>query len=379
MLWSQNNISKTVGFILCIFIGGCGAFAQLVPVKDPAFRTKLCGLSPSVMDATCNQLDTIKALSANRNLIFNSANLSNVDEVVYFKNTDTLRVANNQLTSFPHDLSRFQHLQRLQLSNNQLTTAPNIHYVNAISGDTAIKLVYLLNNKITTIPASWNSYNAMTQVIDLSNNELQKIPTFINYPQIRRLDLRNNLIPIMQNPRWAISNISLFPQKPFPVKMDTLVKIGQVLYVSISSGLSSNKYTLLKDNKIIETNRTGEFTISIYTESDTGKYWFKIRNDNFVASSDSLQSEFKNVTLDRTNEKDKDVIIFSPNGDGTADVAYLNGIGQAKIINKNGIEIQNITLPYIWNGIDKKGQMQIPGLYYVQSSDGSVLKVLMVN
>jgi len=293
------------------------------------------------MDATCNQLDTVKTLSAIGNIEFNNRNITNADEAIYFKNADSLRLTYNQLTSFPQDISRFRHLQKLHLGNNQLTRAPDIHYVNSVTGDTAIKFVYLLNNKITTIPTSWNSYNSITQVIDLRNNELQKIPTFINYTQIRRLDIRDNklpfeyLIPITQNPRWGIGNFALFPQKQFPVNMDTVVKIGQVVYVSVSSGLSSNEYTLIKDNRNIETNRTGEFTIPIYTEADTGQYWFKVRNDNFAANSDFLKSEFKNVRLDRSNEKNKDVIIISPNGDGNGDSAYLNGTGQAKIINKN--------------------------------------------
>ncbi len=357
-----------------------------VTVQDPAFNSALCNFTPASMTAGCLQLDTVKTLTADGNVVMMNNGITNADEIVFFKNADTIRLSGNNLTSFPVDISRFRKLERLSLANNQLTTAPSIHYTNSVNGNVAIKLVYLMNNKISNLPASWNTYNGITQVIDLRNNELEQIPTFINYPEMRRLDVRDNrlsfecLIPITQNPRWATSIFSLFPQKQFPVTMDTLVKIGQVLHVNISTGLPSNEYTLLIDNRNIEVNRTGEFYIPINSVADTGQYWFKIRNDNFPSASDFLKSEFKNVKIDPENDKYKDVVVFSPNGDGNADVVYIEGSGTATIINKNGVTVlSNVTLPYIWNGTDKNGKLLIPSLYYIQKSDGSILKALLIN
>lgn len=385
MLWFQNNISKIIFIALGMFLQAFQSHAQLVVVQDPAFRNALCAFSPLSMNGNCHKLDTTEALTAAGNIVLNGMGISNANEIIYFKNADTIRLANNNLTSFPINIARFRHLNRLSLANNQLTNAPDIHYTNALSGDTAIKFVYLLNNKISYLPPSWNDSNSMTQVIDLRNNELKQIPTFSNYPEIRRLDLRDNylpfeyLIPIKQNPRWLTSNISLFPQKYFPVSLDTFVKIGDVLHVNISTGLTSNEYFLLLDNVVMDTNRSGEFYIAINSAADTGKYSFKIRNDSFPASSDFLSSEIKNVQLQPINEQRNDVIIFSPNGDGVSDVVFIDGTGSAKIINKNGVELQNITLPYIWEGNDKYGKASSPGLYYIQKSDGSVLKALLIN
>lgn len=385
MLWFQNNISKIIFVLTTLLLFTVKTYAQLVKVTDAGFGTAICNFDPSIMTPDCMQLDTIKAGTINGNIVFLNQSIVNANEIVYFKLADTIRLANNNLTEFPIDISRFQHLNRLSLNNNFLTVAPNIHYTNAISGDTAIKFVYLLNNKITMLPPSWANYNYMTQVIDLRNNELSTIPTFANYPEIRRLDLRDNrlsfeyLIPIMQNPRWLTSNISLFPQKNFSVALDTLVDIGDVLQVTISTGLASNEYSLLRGNVVIETNRTGDFSIPINSVADTGTYWFKIRNDNFPAMTAFLQSEYKNVQLKPINQKNKDVIIFSPNGDGNSDVVFIDGTGQAKIVNKNGIELQSISLPYIWEGTDKYGKVLTPGLYYIQKSDGTVLKALLIN
>jgi hypothetical protein len=387
MLWFQNNISKLVGVLTLILLFALSSNAQTtVTVQDPAFNSALCNFTPTSMTAGCLQLDTVLSLSANGNIVLQNKNITNADEIVFFKNADTIRLSFNNLTSLPVDISRFRHLNRLSVTNNQLTVAPTIHYTNPVTGDTAIKFVYLLNNKITSLPASWDSYNYMTQVIDLRNNELQQIPTFANYPEMRRLDLRDNrlgfeyLIPIKQNPRWTSSIFSLFPQKQFPVTMDTLVKIGQVLHVNISSGLPSNEYTLLIDNRNIEVNRTGDFYIAINSIADTGQYWFKIRNDSFPSTSDFLKSEFKNVKIDPENDKYKDVVVFSPNGDGNADVVYIEGTGTASIINKNGVTVlSNINLPYIWNGTDKNGKLLNPSLYYIQKSDGTILKALLIN
>jgi hypothetical protein len=384
MLWFQNNISKILFLVTVILLHAFHSHAQLIDVQDPSFRSALCSQYPLSMNAGCTKLDTVQALAENTNIVLNNKGISNANEIVYFKNADTLRLSSNNLTNFPADISKFRHLVRLNLSNNQLISAPEIHYTNLFSGDTAIKLVYLLNNKISTLPPGWYTPNNLTQVIDLRNNELEQIPSFTNYTQFRRLDLRDNrlpfeyLIPITQNPRWNVGSFSLFPQKEFPLAIDTLAKTGDVFHINVSTGLASNEYTLIKDNRNIETNRTGDFTITFNSVADTGVYWVKIRNDNFPASADFLATEKKHIQWDH-NEKHKDVIIFSPNGDGNEDVVYIDGSGAAKIINKNGMELQSISLPYIWSGTDKNGKMLAPGLYYIQKSDGTVLKALLIN
>lgn len=351
------------------------------------------------MTAGCEFLDTEKASSeySHIDLInLSRKNLINVDEIIYFSNVDTIYLNNNLLNNFPEDISSFRSLTRLELVNNNLTTAPTIKYNNSISGDTAVKLVYLKNNQINYLPPSWDEANLRTQVVDLYNNELSSIPTFNNYPELRRLDLRQNrlsfefLIPIKNNPLWVSypERFYLFPQKPFFAYDTIKVKKGENVNFDISRNLASNEYDLLKDDRRIDRNRTGVFTLSNIQEADTGIYWFKIHNDEFPDDSDFLSSEKFIIQLEKEPIdtlslapfpiKNKDVTLISPNGDGVADFLLIKGEGEAAFYNKTGGTFKKAQLPYKWYGDDGNGNTLEPGLYYIKKEDNSFIKVLIV-
>lgn len=366
------------------------------------------------MNGACDALDTLKADTEYTDLAamhLANKNISNADVMIYFVNADTLNLNHNQLTSFPTDISRFKSLTRLQLSFNQLTKAPDINYTNVHTGDTAVKLVYLQFNQIKELPASWYDYNMRTQVIDLRGNELDTIPDFNNYTQIRRLDLRENhlqfkdLIPVMDAPTYGVEQYDFFPQKEFEIEIDTLVKIGDTLRFNISRGLVTNSYRMLKDNGSLEDNKTGEFELIIESEDELGEYWFKIFNENFPESSDFLQSQKYNLVLDTSmsvpnipptdpdEEEDgepenptsgfvpnthKDVWVFSPDGDGVDDYVSFQNEGVITILNKHGQVLRTENSPYDWYGDDSSGEVQSPGLYIIDYGNDTFEKVLIV-
>lgn len=378
--------------ILAIF----SAQAQLITVEDTIFNEYLCDNFPLAMSADCNYLDTVKARSEYPDIDkmhLSNKGITSADEIVYFANADTINLNKNSLTSFPEDLSNFRSLTWLNLTMNKLTTAPNIKYTHPESGDTAVKHIYLKYNKISVLPDSWYEENSRTQVVDLYDNELENIPSFSNYPQIRRLDVRENrldfegLIPIKQNPVWDINQFDLFPQKPFFVYDTFTVNKGEDITLDISRNLASNEYYLLKDNVRIEKNKTGLFVISNIQEADTGSYWFKIHNSEFPDNSDFLASEKFVVQFEKKSEtvspdsswvKEDDVILLSPNGDGIADFLLIEGTGEASFINKAGSLFKKEQLPYKWYGDDANGKTLKPGLYYIKMEDESFMKVLIV-
>lgn len=389
MLSFRNNI-----LTYCFLVISTCVYAQYIDVKDPVLQTFLCNQYPLAVANNCTQLDTNKAKSEYPVIAaIHAANRSITDAspILYFENADTVNLNNNALTSFPDNISSFRSLDRLNLSNNQLTAAPTIKYTHAISGDTAVKLVYLQYNNITQLPSNWAQYNGKTQVIDLKNNYLQDVPSFSNYPEIRRLDVSENylsfedLIPIMANPRWTTSQFDLFPQREFEVAMDTLVEIGDTLKVNISTGLTTNTYRLLKGDRGVEDNATGEFKIIIESESDLGEYWFKVYNSNFPATSDFLASKKYLLTLkEKTppNELDTvtyptDVVTFSPNNDDVGDTYFVDGVGEASFYTKNGQKIRIEQLPFTWKGDDKKGTLLEPGLYLININNTKYIKVLI--
>lgn len=372
---------------LSILLLSLRIYAQEIEVQDTVFANWLCDRVELAMDATCKKLDTVKAVNEYPELpelALANKGITNANEVVYFVHIDTLFLNSNALTSFPTDLSRFRSIEKLNLNFNKITIAPDIRYTNAVTGDTAVKLFYIGFNNLETLPESWFNPNPYTQVIDIRNNDIKDIPTFVDYPEIRRLDIRENdlgfeeLIPIKQHPRWETDQFDLFPQSEFDLDIDTLITLGEVVTVNIGTGLASNKYALMKDDSKIDDNTTGTFDIYLNEVEDLGEYWVKISNDSFPDPSEFLRSKaFTFVEKPEEPITEKGVLVFSPNGDGIADYILIEGEDDAIFYNKNGMELRKESLPYKWYGDDKKGALQEPGLYVVQKSDGSFIKILI--
>ena len=401
-MWLFRN--RLTYFLL--FFGSLG-FAQTIVVQDAILRDLLCSRLPLAMDASCELVDTVKAESEYEGIYqihLSNKGIETADELLYFKNVDTIQLNQNLLTSFPSNLSGFRSLGHLNLSSNQLTTAPDISYTNTLSGDTAVKLFYIKNNNLSSLPASWYLPNAYTQVVDLYKNYLTEIPSFIDYPEIRRLDVRENLlgfeelIPIQNHPEWGVEQFDLFPQKSFPLDVDTLVSLGETVTFQVSANESSNTYTLLKNNSNYITNTTGVFELPFVEESDTGSYWIKIRNSNFPDQSDFLSTVTVSVRLRETTDptpepdivdpdpdvvvepvaKEKDMFVFSPNDDGNFDSFFIKGQGLAKIYNKAGVIVRKEQLPFRWHGFNENGEKLQPGIYIIEKEDGEYLKVFIV-
>lgn len=364
-------------------------WSQSIVLKDTAFASVLCEKFPLAMVDGCEKLDTIASKSAYSGVYemrLNGRGIVNADEVVYFTEADSIWLGNNDLTSFPSDLSMFRSLGRLSLFGNQLTEAPDIQYTNIANVDTAVKLVYLQDNLITALSASWSQVNSKTLVVDLKDNELVVINAFSNFNNIKRLDLRGNklgfesLVPIKSNPRWGEEQFDLFPQKEFEVEIDTLISVGHVDAIDISTGFPSNTYYMLKDGSVMTSNVTGVFVLGFNVVTDGGVFTFEIRNSNFSEVEEVLTSKSYNVTVNELNDQnvtEKGVGVFSPNGDGISDSYYIKGEGQASFLDKSGRELRVEQLPFEWSGDDSSGRRLEPGLYIIEHSNGEIEKVMI--
>ena len=186
----------------------------------------------------------------------------------------------------------------------------------------------------------------------------------------------------MAHPNWGIQEFTFFPQKEFKVNIDTLVKIGDKIQIDISTGLASNQYSILKGDSRIDQNRTGVFEIVIDSEGDLGEYWFKVNNDSFPDPSDFLTSVKYTIQLGKeeielTNVKVDEVFVFSPNGDGISDSFYIEGEGEAIILNQVGQKLRMEQLPYEWFGDDSNRKLSKPGLHLIKLKNNEYLKVLI--
>lgn len=409
-MWSFLN--KFYGLVILFTFVALNLCAQQIKVQDPILNEYLCSKYSLAMNDDCSALDTIKARTTYTGVLkIHIANkgISSADEVLYFANVDTFYLNQNNLTSFPSDISKVRSFGRLNIAGNQLKSVPNIHYVNDYGNDTAVKLFYANDNMIETLPNSWSLQNNMTQVIDLSFNNLTEIPDFKNYGNLQRLDLSENLlgfeylIPFLDHPKWASGIIDLLPQKDFEIDIDTLAKLGDTILVDISNGLTTSSYRSIKNGSKFEENTTGKFEIIVKSEADLGEFWFRIYDEKFPDSSDFLQTKRYNIQLDTsvaenpdtiitdtlitetpdTNvlknipSQSKDIYIFSPNGDGIDDYFSFDGEGELKIFNKLGAILRTEELPFVWYGDGNNGKTLSPGLYIIEQGNEKYLKVLI--
>ncbi|MFQ3576248.1 MAG: gliding motility-associated C-terminal domain-containing protein [Cytophagales bacterium] len=69
---------------------------------------------------------------------------------------------------------------------------------------------------------------------------------------------------------------------------------------------------------------------------------------------------------------------FSPNGDGVADVFYINKTGNTKIFDRAGRMIREINTPAFWDGTTNGGDLAYPGLYFLVSENKTFQTVTLI-
>lgn len=367
--------------LLVVMMMTCSSvMAQMIPISDSNMFDDFCDELPLATNVTCDSIDTVAAVAnySTSPLRFSVSNsgLRNISSLAYFSGIDTLYIPHNKITDADMlPLSTWPNMYRFTITGNELTVAPDI------SMTPNIQFIYAISNEIDTFSSGWYVPHNTIQVIDLRYNDLENIPAFETYPEIRRLNLRYNkltfedLIPIKGNPRWGTSIWELFPQQEFFLHNDVTKKIGEDISITINDGSPTNTYYFYKDSVLLDSNVTGIYNINDLEKDDEGVYYAEIRNSEFTQTDAVMTSEpFTLLISDPVDVKD--VHVFSPNGDGVADFFLIEGTGSFEIVNKGGQSLQMGSLPYSWYGDDKSGANVEPGLYFVKTDTG-YLKVLV--
>ena len=60
---------------------------------------------------------------------------------------------------------------------------------------------------------------------------------------------------------------------------------------------------------------------------------------------------------------------FSPNGDGVADIYFIENTGKTAIYDRSGGLVKSIPTPAYWDGTDHKGEPAVPGLYFLVTNE----------
>lgn len=383
---------------------------QTVLVQDESFADALCEQLPALMTDECSMLDTTKAKTFEGKVEISEEGVSRMDEIVYFKKIDSLWAEGNNIEILPNFL-KMPSLKFLNVSFNPLVVAPQVKYYKDGKVMVTLEAVRAAGCGFDELPVTWYENNTITKQVHLHTNYLTELPNFISYVNLRKLHLYENLldfsdlIPLKKHSIYSRSNFFLFPQRPFQTDFKTIAEVGEVIEIEVPSSVPDNTFYFFKDDELLDSNTSGEFSLTISGPEDEGEYHFEIRNPSFTLEDEFLISETYRLKLKKeededdedddstdvvdpdpvtpeeeliVNNKKNDVLIFSPNNDGVSDVLFLDGTGDAKFYSESGLVIKEETLPFKWDGSDAQGSNAPSGLYLMRQEDGSTKKILLV-
>jgi len=70
--------------------------------------------------------------------------------------------------------------------------------------------------------------------------------------------------------------------------------------------------------------------------------------------------------------------VFYPNGDGIADTYYIENSGSAKIYDRSGILVKELTIPGNWDGTNMKGELVGSGLYQIVINANNSIPITLI-
>jgi gliding motility-associated-like protein len=101
--------------------------------------------------------------------------------------------------------------------------------------------------------------------------------------------------------------------------------------------------------------------IAVSSLTSHGRFLFS--GVNFKNGNQFTFAKFKAACM-----KDCDSF-FTPNGDGITDIYYISDSGKTSIYDRAGRLIKAIATPAYWDGTDEKGELSVPGIYFLVSND----------
>lgn len=197
-------------------------YSQTIQVKDPNFRQFLVNNYPSVMNGS-QELDTALAqTTVNGTFDCSNQNLTDINEIIYFKLIDTLIASNNQLDSMDN-IKQITSLEYIDVSNNQLRYLPDVRNINTMK-------YYDASNNLAEIVPWMNSLDGVLEYIDVSHNNLTHVYDFTTFANLNYMNISYNNLTF----RYLLRNVdhpsysSVFihdPQKEFVIpSINTVVE-----------------------------------------------------------------------------------------------------------------------------------------------------------
>ncbi len=288
--WPSKNLDGTLP---SVFGGAEGALVMLEYFN--LFSNQL----KEELPATLFVLDKLKYLDLSYNQLKGDVS----GAIGNMKNLEVLWLAGNQFSELPNSIGDLVKLQVLDVSDNPIkvlpTTIANLSalrsfYANniqisslpsAFSNLTNLQDFYLNNNALKILPLDFSKFSKLRR-FSARNNQLSALPTSLAIRTLEHLDISSNALDFADLTPLKGKAISFVyaPQADLDVAIDSIVRLGTTITLSVSAAGSGNTYTWLKGGLPITTHygyNTTEMIMTDFREEYAGVYVAEVRNAKF--------------------------------------------------------------------------------------------------
>jgi hypothetical protein len=360
------------------------------------FPTLKSTLPWTSLDLSYNKLEIAPDLSPLKNTL-KTLNLSHnnlvslQDSTINLKNLQSLNVSYNNLRSFIN-VSSLKNLDELNVSFNYLSFKDFMSFLShsdfqddfnfsiqkPLTNDTTLWLFegtdILLNAHIDEgIPGlnyAWYKGGNLVQSfksnpLQLSNIQFADSGQYIvvvssDSSKLKGVTIKSGLYTIKVKPCQEIENFSF--------STTTTCEKSTATLNSVQLTNPDPSFNLLLENAITQSR------IPIQVQQPQGV----VNGAYHLVASNGTTCTVKKENALKVSSLPSCPFVFSPNGDGIQDELFLDGNGDAFIINKEGLTVKNLRLPAYWNGSGDKGEEVPLGTYILFKKDGSNDKITVL-
>lgn len=266
------------------------------------------------------KLPSLKKVTAYKNQITTFPNFGNPAQITY------LHLGGNPLDSIP-TLTSFTNLEGLELWGTGMKTTPNVSTLSKL------KTLNLGSNNLVNEP-NLSNLNLL-ETLYLDNNNFKNLPIGIkSLPKLTDANISMNkfsltdLVELKTIPNYS-TIFTIMPQQEFQLQSIYQKLTGNNIKLTTNNdiNISGVSYTLLKENTIIATNKTGTFDYNNLGLNFSGIYKIQIATTelpNVFLSSNEITVAVKPCI----NTDDLTITTSKPNCITKASISIENHTGE---------------------------------------------------
>jgi hypothetical protein len=296
---------------------------------------------------------------------------------------------NCKLTSLP-DITNFPALTKILVANNYLSFE-DIKPLTSNTNFSSFNLSPQYIDNLGTVLSYEKSITTIDLGIDASQTDnvysWYKDGIFFQTTSLNKLVFSSVLFSdagvytcIVSNSRADLTGVVL-NSKPITLTVTPCILANDVRYEILTTDCSYPIKVVVDESSF--TGGVKPFT-----------YTIKSRNDSIIYSSSSLSITNEGIydlivkdnagcsikfteKLNIPHHENCDPV-FYPNGDGIADVYFINEPGKAKVYNRHGEIVKTIITPGIWDGTNTNGNDAPTGLYVIEVNSSFSIRITLL-